>query len=155
VSLREAVHTVNPGDVVLGGQGDRMVTLLGSCIAVVLTDPRRTVGAMCHIVHTGEVRSGKLVGGSHGSVASDLMFKILGDHGIDARQCHAYVYGGGNMFPALVTESHVGERNADWVRDELAACGIQVLHEDVGGAAYRRLSWTVGPQAPEVVAVTV
>ena len=37
----------------LGYAGDRMKTLLGSCVAVILTDQRRTVGTMCHIVHVG------------------------------------------------------------------------------------------------------
>ena len=32
-----------PGDTALGYAGDRMKTLLGSCVAVILTDPRRTV----------------------------------------------------------------------------------------------------------------
>ena len=39
------LHTLHPGDVVCAERGDRMETLLGSCVAVVLTDPRRTVGA--------------------------------------------------------------------------------------------------------------
>ena len=73
--------------------------------------------------------------------------------GIDARQCVAYVYGGGNMFPSQITDRHVGQRNADWVLDALARSGIRVVHEDLGGRAYRRLSWTVGPDAPQVVAV--
>ena len=42
-----------PGDVAIGQAGDQFKTLLGSCVSVVLTDPRRTVGAMCHIVHVG------------------------------------------------------------------------------------------------------
>jgi chemotaxis protein CheD len=35
----DGVTTLHPGDVVLGLRGDRLQTLLGSCVAVVLTDP--------------------------------------------------------------------------------------------------------------------
>ena len=45
------VHTLHPGDLAFATRGERLDTLLGSCVAIVLTDPRRTVGVMCHIVH--------------------------------------------------------------------------------------------------------
>lgn len=148
-----AAYKLHPGDVACCGRGDRMETLLGSCIAIVLTDPRRTVGAMCHIVHTGQGTSGTPRTAAYGEVALQAMFKLLRARGIDARQCVAYVYGGGNMFPSQITDRHVGQRNADWVLDALARSGIRVVHQDLGGRAYRRLSWTVGPDAPQVVAV--
>jgi chemotaxis protein CheD len=37
------VRTLLPGDVAVGARGMRLETLLGSCVAIVLTDPRRTV----------------------------------------------------------------------------------------------------------------
>ena len=51
------VHVLHPGDVACGERGERFETLLGSCVAIVLTDPRRTIGAMCHIVHAMPARS--------------------------------------------------------------------------------------------------
>ena len=50
-SLRLHTQTLHPGDVACADRGERLETLLGSCVAILLTDPRRTVGAMCHIVH--------------------------------------------------------------------------------------------------------
>ncbi len=153
LSLRH--HTLNPGDVVCAGRGDRLDTLLGSCVAVVLTDPRRTLGAMCHIVHAGQAIRRRPQTGADGEKAFELMFKLLRACSIDPTQCQAYVYGGGNMFPSLHTELDVGERNARWVLGELTRAGISVVDQDLGGYAYRRLSWTVGPEAPQVVAVSV
>jgi valyl-tRNA synthetase len=37
----------------------------------------------------------------------------------------------------------------------LAEDGIRVLAQDLGGCAYRRLSWTVGIGAPQVTSVPV
>jgi chemotaxis protein CheD len=148
------VHTLHPGDIACGVRGDRMFTLLGSCVAVVLTDPRRTVGVMCHIVHAtrGETSPRD---SSFGDVALDLMYVNLRARGIEPRLCEAYVYGGGNMFPTLIAGSHVGAHNARWTLDALAGDGVRVLHHDLGGNTYRRLSWTVGPDAPQVTAVAV
>jgi chemotaxis protein CheD len=83
------------------------------------------------------------------------MHRMLTARGITPSLCEAYVYGGGNMFPTLITQSHVGDANARWALDSLARDGVKVLHHDLGGSAYRRLSWTVGTDMPQVTAVQV
>jgi chemotaxis protein CheD len=83
------------------------------------------------------------------------MYRLLHDNAVAPRLCEAYVYGGGNMFPDLVQSSSVGDDNVRCVFDALAADGIPVVAHDVGGSVYRRLRWTVGPEAPQVVAVEV
>ena len=149
------LHTLHPGDVVCAGRGDRLTTLLGSCVAIVLTDPRRTVGVMCHIVHSKPASDAAHESGTYAGVALGSMYALLLSRGITPALCEAYVYGGGNMFPGLIRQSHVGDGNARWALDALAENGIRVLFHDVGGNAYRRLGWTVGPDAPQVTAVQV
>jgi chemotaxis protein CheD len=149
------VHTLHPGDVACGERGDRLETLLGSCVAIVLTDPRRTVGVMCHIVHSRPALSGDGRAAAHADAARRSMHQKLTARGITPSLCEAYVYGGGNMFPALVKQSHVGDDNARWALDALARDGVKVLFHDVGGSVYRRLSWTVGTDMPQVTAVQV
>jgi chemotaxis protein CheD len=149
------VQTLHPGDVACGDRGDRLETLLGSCVAIILTDPRRTIGVMCHIVHSRPAVDAARSSGAYAEHARDTMYALLLARGINPRLCEAYVYGGGNMFPGLFTESHVGDDNARWALDALAEDGVRVLFHDVGGSAYRRLSWTVGPGMPQVAAVPV
>jgi chemotaxis protein CheD len=148
-------YTLHPGDVACASRGERLETLLGSCVAIVLTDPRRTIGAMCHIVHASQAATEAAETGAYAHVALASMYAHLQARGIAPRLCEAYVYGGGNMFPTLVRDGHVGDANARWALDALAADGIRVLLHDVGGNTYRRLSWTVGPDAPHVTAVPV
>ena len=142
---------LHPGDVALGRLGDRLETLLGSCISIILTDPRRTVAAMCHIVHSGaapvDERGAET---THAEPALAAMFDMLQGCGISPHLCEAYLYGGGNMFPSLFKQSHVGQSNADWALQALADLGIRLLVKDIGGTAFRRINWTVGPGAPEV-----
>lgn len=149
------MHTLHPGDVALGERGDRLETLLGSCVAIILTDPRRTLGAMCHIVHASKGTGAHKDSTAHASNAMLAMYQQLLGRGINPKMCDAYVYGGGNMFPALFPQTHVGEVNARWAMDALAEAGIPVVDHDLGGASYRRLSWTVGSDLPEVTAVRV
>jgi chemotaxis protein CheD len=150
------VLTLHPGDVCCAGAGVRMETLLGSCVAVVLTDPRRTVGAMCHIVHTGRAAaSGSAPATAQAEAGLQRLYDLLREQAIDPARCEAYVYGGGNMFPGLFPQRHVGLNNIEWVLDALAEDGVMVLRTDVGGNRYRRLRWTVGPDQPQVEAVDV
>jgi chemotaxis protein CheD len=149
------VHVLHPGDVVCADRGARLETLLGSCVAIILTDPRRTVGAMCHVVHSSRAARGARDSAAYGGTALASMYFLLRARAIVPTLCEAYVYGGGNMFPDQFSQTHVGSLNVAWALDALAADGVRVLHHDVGGRSYRRLSWTVGPGAPRVTAVAV
>ncbi len=150
-----AVHVLHPGDVVCAERGERLETLLGSCVAIVLTDQRRTVGVMCHIVHSRPASNAARAGAAHADVALAAMYGLLRARGLVPTQCEAYVYGGGNMFPGIFMQSHVGDDNAQWALATLAGDGVPVLLDDVGGNTYRRLAWTVGPERPQVIAVPI
>ena len=153
-SLRPgATVELMPGDIALGDSGVQFKTLLGSCVTVILTDPRRTVGSMCHIVHVGEPNADNRHNTAFGVVAMDEMFEQLRARGINPLMCDAYVFGGGNMFPHLFREKHVGSANADWVLHYLEAHDIAVADQSLGGTGYRKVSWTVGPDAPVVETV--
>ena len=142
-----------PGDVALGQAGDQLKTLLGSCVSVILTDPRRTVGAMCHIVHVGVPNAANRHNTAYGVAAMHEMFTKLRAVGINPRMCEAYVYGGGNMFPHLFREKHVGASNVDWALHYLETHDVPVLDHCLGGNGYRKVSWTVGRQEPVVETV--
>lgn len=144
-----------PGDVALGRVGDELRTLLGSCVGVILTDPRRTVATMCHIVHVGRPNAANRNNTAYGEVAMHAMFERLQGVGILARRCQAYAYGGGNMFPGLANGPLVGDRNAQWVLDYLHDQGIVVVDYSLGGTSYRKVGWTVGQGEPRVENVSI
>ncbi len=83
------------------------------------------------------------------------MYGLLRARGFTPAYCEAYVYGGGNMFPGVFMQTHVGEHNACWALHALEQDGVRVLFHDLGGSSYRRLSWEVGDGAPHIVAVAV
>ena len=143
-------HVLHPGGVACADRGDRLETLLGSCVAVLLTDPRRTVGAMCHIVHPGGQAGGDT---AFADAALHRLHGLLQARAIAMPQCLAWVLGGGNMFPGRYGGGHVGEANARWVLQALHTRGVAVIGHDLGGSRYRRVAWTVGDDAPQVTAV--
>lgn len=153
-AARPRAKVLHPGDVAVGTQGDRLETLLGSCVAVLLTDPARTVGAMCHIVHSGTPRSGA-TGTAHAGPAFDAMFALLRARGVEPTRCEAYLVGGGNMFPGLLRDVHIGDANTQWALARLEQLNIPIVAHDIGGTTYRRVAWTIGEQQPQVEAVEV
>jgi chemotaxis protein CheD len=142
-----------PGDVTLGAAGAQFKTLLGSCVSVILTDPRRTLASMCHIVHVGTPNAENRHNTAYGVAAMHEMFTQLRERGINPRMCEAYVFGGGNMFPQLFRNKHVGSSNVEWVLHYLETHGVAVVDQCLGGTGYRKVSWTVGQQAPVVETV--
>jgi len=142
-----------PGDVALAPAGVQIRTLLGSCVSVILTDPRRSVGAMCHIVHVGTPNAENRHNTAYGVAAMHTLFTQMGNRGIQPRMCQAYVFGGGNMFPQLFRDKHVGSSNVDWVMQYLHHHGVEVVDQCLGGTGYRKVSWTVGQEAPVVETV--
>lgn len=142
----------------LAERGQTLQTLLGSCVALVLSDPRRTVGAMCHVVHGPGARppGAQALATAWGEAALSRLFALLRARGIEPRLCDAWAYGGGHMFPALGERAgNVGARNAQWLLQAVQRQGIPLLLADLGGTRYRRLHWTVGPGAPLVQAVAL
>lgn len=156
MSTLQAMHyTLHPGDVAIGERGDSFETLLGSCVAIVLTDPRRTVGAMCHIVHSGTRSPRADDSAASAQVALETMQRLLRGRGLSPGLCEAYVYGGGDMFPHSDEPMTVGDHNADWALRALDELGARLLVADLRGTVYRRLRWTVGPAAPQVTSVPI
>lgn len=144
------VKVLHPGDVALAFEGDRLETLLGSCVSVILTDPRRTVAAMCHIVHAGTPQGANKGDTAFAVCAMQEMLTLLRAVGIAPLLCHAFVFGGGNMFPQLFGHRHVGASNLAWVEEFLRAQGIEVVGMSAGGDFYRKVRWTVGRNAIQV-----
>ena len=82
-SATVATHELMPGDVATGDAGEVLKTLLGSCVCVILTDPRRTVGSMCHIVHVGLPNAENRHNTAYGVAAMHAMFTELRARGIN------------------------------------------------------------------------
>lgn len=143
-AMPPTLQVLHPGDIAWGRRGDCLQTLLGSCVAVLLADPRRTVGAMCHVVHAGT-----------DTTSLPRLYALLRAQGLDPQRCDAWVIGGGNMFPSHFPHDHVGQANARLLRQALHTDGIRIEGEDLGGAVYRRVGWTIGPEPPRVTAVAI
>jgi chemotaxis protein CheD len=140
-----ASNTIAAGSETMLGMGqaravrapDRLWSILGSCVAVVLYDAHGQVGAMSHVVlPSASGRNG--VPGKYADTAVPHMLQLLHDMHVPRSGLVAKLAGGAKMF-GRPSPLEIGEGNIDAAIAALGAIGIRIAARDVGGTHGRRV----------------
>ena len=118
---------VLPGEYYVSADDLVVMTVLGSCIAACIWDPRVRVGGMNHFMLP---EGGSDSGGRYGSYAIELLINELMKQGARRETMQAKVFGGGAVMSSFTT-MNVGERNTKFVLDYLQTERIAVVSKDV------------------------
>ena len=135
--------TILQGDHAVAGEpGVVMSTLLGSCVAVCLHDPVARLGGMNHFLLGTPPGEGAAAGRrglhSYGVHAMEVLINALMTRGADRARLAAHCYGGADI---VLGFGRIGTQNAAFARRFLAAEGIRIVHEDLGGRSARRVEF--------------
>ncbi len=128
---------------------ETLVTVLGSCVAACIRDPRRGIGGMNHFM-LPQGRSGgwgtDAQSTRFGNFAMEKLINELMKAGCARDQLEIKLFGGGN-----VTESNiaVGTDNAEFALRYLDAEGLRCVAQDLGGRFPRRIHYS--PSTGKVV----
>lgn len=125
--FRSDAVKVLPGEYYVSGDDLVVMTVLGSCIAACIWDPRVRVGGMNHFMLP---EGGSDSGGRYGSYAMELLINELMKQGARRETMQAKVFGGGAVMSSFTT-MNVGERNTKFVLDYLQTERIAVVSKDV------------------------
>ena len=118
---------VLPGEYYVTQVDLMVVTVLGSCIAACIWDPKVRVGGMNHFrVPEG----GGDTSGRYGSYAMELLINEMIKLGARREWMQAKVFGGGQVMHSFTT-MNVGERNTQFVLEYLQTERIAVISKDV------------------------
>ncbi len=132
--------TVMQGQVYVGtGRPEILTTVLGSCIACCLYDPAARVGGMNHFL-LGEPSpdSGTVADQNYGIHLMELLINQMMTRGGVKSRMKAHIYGGANMHSGM---TRIGDANAQFARNFLAAENIPLLRSDTGGESARRVDF--------------
>lgn len=134
---------LHPGEFYFGTAPARIGTLLGSCVAVTLWHPGRRIGGMCHILLYGRRRSGsEALDPRYADETIELFARELRLRRLAPEECQAKLFGGGRMFSGQrLGPLEIGRRNIEAARGALAAHGLRIVAEHVGGTGRRRLNF--------------
>ncbi len=119
----------------VGFEGDTLVAqALGSCLGIVLYDPRQRIGGMAHVLLPHPLSDGAPVpAGKFVVSAIPALLAKLEKAAQQKPRLRARVVGGANMFGRPEDGRNVGRRNIDAARAVLHQIHIPIAAEDVGG----------------------
>ena len=118
---------VLPGEYYVTQEDMMIMTVLGSCIAACIWDPKVRVGGMNHFMLPD---GGSDTSGRYGSYAMELLINEMMKLGARREWMQAKVFGGGQVMHSFTT-MNVGERNTQFVIDYLQTERIAVVSKDV------------------------
>lgn len=132
-----------PGEFYVTDKADEtLVTVLGSCVAACIRDPRLGIGGMNHFM-LPQGRTGSwgrdLESARFGNFAMEKLINELMKMGCAREALEIKVFGGGN-----VTESNiaVGTDNAQFALRYLEAERLRCIAQDLGGRFPRRIHYS-------------
>ena len=132
-------YFLHPGYIFASQEPHLIHTVLGSCVAVCLWDPKHQYGGMCHYVLT-QSNEGEHTG-KYGDIAIPHLIRLMLEMGSDRGELKAHIVGGGDN---LKFHSMVGTTNADLAEKLLQQYRIEVLTRDVKGHFGRKVIFNTG-----------
>jgi len=113
---------------------------LGSCVGLILADPGRGVSAIAHVVLPEKFANGNDEPAKFADTVVPFLLDQMIRLGARRDKIYAQAAGGARML-AFSELPDIGARNVAMVRQQLAAHGIPLVAERVGGTHGRTLSW--------------
>jgi chemotaxis protein CheD len=129
-----------PGEYYVTGRDMLLVTVLGSCVAACIRDPKTGIGGMNHFMLPEASDKRDMVSASmrYGGYAMEVLINQLVKLGANRSRLEAKVFGGGAVLRGFTTVN-VGERNSEFVLAYLHTERIKVVSEDLMGVYPRKV----------------
>jgi len=139
-------NLINVGiaEIGIGGKGDILRTVLGSCVGICLYDSKNFIGGMSHIMlPTNHVKNSTPQ--KYADSAIPLLLEKMLSTGADEKNLTAKIFGGATMFklPSNGLMGDIGKNNINKVKEILASMGIKIIAEDVGGDFGRTIDFII------------
>lgn len=131
-------HYLLPGAYIATTEVMEISTILGSCVAVALYDPKTKISGLCHYLLARILdMSGPI--GRYGDQAIPMLFDEMVELGAQPRSIVAKVYGGANVLGNVSIGQEVGKKNIAIAHEVLRSIEVSIVEEDTGGNRGRKL----------------
>ncbi len=139
---------VHPGEMEFGDRDTRIMTILGSCVAIVAWHPVRMIGGMSHYMLPGRrTKPRNDLNGRYSEDALELLARKFIQFGITLAECRIKLFGGGNMFPPSVNGMYgpvqIGRDNIQAASRLMQRHNLHPVFKHMGGDGHRRLRFEV------------
>lgn len=119
-----------------------ITTLLGSCVAVCLYDPKLRLAGMNHFLLPSRAKSAGddtdvILAGDY---SMEVLLNTMLNKGAAKQRIIAKAFGGGTIVTSILMA--IGQRNAEFAREWLDRESIPLAAQDFGGAWSRKVIFT-------------
>lgn len=122
----------------------RLRTVLGSCVGIILFDPKRKIGSMGHIVlPASNGRATPTTLGKFADTALPAMLEQIKQIAKGESRLVAKIAGGAAMFGVGSQTNNIGLMNKQAVEAILKEASIPILAHDLGGEKGRRVTFDI------------
>lgn len=131
--LNREVVKLLPGEFYVTDSDLVLETVLGSCVAACIYDPTQGIGGMNHfLLPVSPIQDGNTekLSARYGEYAMDILIREVIRMGAIRSNLEVKLFGGGNVQRSM-TETNVGEINADFAVNYVRNKGIQLVSHDL------------------------
>lgn len=131
--LNREVVKLLPGEFYVTDSDLVLETVLGSCVAACIYDPTQGIGGMNHfLLPASPIQDGNAekLSARYGEYAMDILIREVIRMGAIRSNLEVKLFGGGNVQRSM-TETNVGEINADFAVNYVRNKGIQLVSHDL------------------------
>ena len=124
-----------------------ITTVLGSCIAACIRDPKTGVGGMNHFMLPTVISDNKDWKGTpvsmetrYGNIAMERLINVIMSNGGKRENLEIKLFGGGKMFE-MSDSMDVGQKNIEYVKQYIKKEGFLIKSGDLGGTYPRKIQY--------------
>ncbi|MFH1414742.1 MAG: chemotaxis protein CheD [Elusimicrobiota bacterium] len=131
---------------IASGDSVLITSSLGSCIAVIIYEPKNKIGSLAHIMHSDSTQFQNITNpAKYADTAISKMLNTFINKGCSIKDLKSYIIGGANMFPTLESsvEKNIGQKNIEAARDILRKNNIKLAGRDTGGTYGRTVEFHI------------
>ncbi len=129
---------LHPGELLIANEPNELITVLGSCVSVVLYDKIKKIGGMNHYImplwNGDELKSPK-----YGNIAVVKLIEKMIENGSKIKNLEAKLFGGAQMYGAS-SAFMIGYRNITVAKEILYKYNIPIIAQDTGGDKGRHIA---------------
>jgi len=138
---------IKPGEFYFGDQEIRIKTILGSCVALTLWNPRLHIGGMCHYMlpTSNQAKQDIVLDGRYADNAMKLFMNEIEKTNMNPADFEVKMFGGGLQFERASGRPviDVSERNIEKGRQLLNEYGFTLKSQHLGGTGYRTVVFDI------------
>ena len=114
---------------------------LGSCLGIVLHDPREMVSGMVHVMLPSVSQARDSTPAKFVDTGLPLLIDEMVGVGAGADRLRAWIVGGSEMIQFTASDGSIGSRNIEMAEQLIDEYSLQVVGSDVGGSHGRSIAF--------------